>query len=95
MKKEIAEKEKQRSDFYQENKAKYGTTPQLEKERSKLVSEKIRIENATGVTAERNRLQQEKRDAVIRERESRDRYTAERKAKRLANPSKDKDEASL
>jgi len=95
MQKEIAKIEEKRSNFYQENKALYGTTPQLEKQRDKLVSEKIRIENATGVTAERDRVLQEKRDAVIKERESRDRYNTERKAKRLANPSRDKDEVSL
>ena len=95
MQKEIAKIEEKRSDFYQENKVLYGTTAQLEKQRDKLVNEKIRIENATGVTAERNRVSQEKRDAVIQQRESRERYDAERRAKRLVNPSRDKDEASL
>jgi len=36
-----------------------------------------------------------KREAVIQQRESRDRYNAERKAKRLANPSKGKGEAEI
>jgi len=39
--------------------------------------------------------QQRKRDEVIKQRESRDRYNAERKAKRLENPSKDNDVPSL
>jgi len=95
MQKEIAEQEKKRSDFYKETAQKYGAKPQLEKEKDRLLDEKLRIENATGITAAREAEQQRKRDAVIQQRESRDRYYAERKARRLENPSKGKDELKL
>jgi len=63
-------------------------------EQSKLLNEKTRIENATGVTAAREAEQQRKRDEVIQQHQDRDRYNAERKAKRLENPSKRKNELS-
>ena len=94
MNKEIAEQEKKRSDFYKETKKKYGTESQLKSEKSKLLAEKTRIENATGVTAACEAEQQRKRDAVIQRNQDRDRYNAERKAKRLENPSRDKNEPS-
>jgi len=59
-----------------------------------LLAEKTRIENATGVTAAREAEEQRKRDAVIQRHRDRDRYNAERKAKRLENPSKGKNEYS-
>jgi hypothetical protein len=95
MNKEIAEQEKKRSDFYNETTKNYGTRPELEKEQSKLLAEKRLIENSTGITAMREAGQQRKRDEVIRQRESRDRYNAERKAKRLTNPCANRDEQSL
>ena len=74
---------------------KYGTTWQLESEKSKLLKEKTQIENATGVTAAREAEQQRKRDAVIQQQQDRDRYYAERKAKRLENPNRGKNSPSL
>ena len=74
---------------------KYGTRPQLEKEKSRPLAEKERIENATGVTAAREREAQQKRIEAAQERQERDRYNAERQAKRLTNPSKGKNEPSL
>jgi len=90
MQKEIAEQEKKRSDFYKETKAKYGTKSQLKNEQPKLLAEKTRIENATGITAACEAEQQRKRDEVIQRHQDRDRYNAERKIKRLKNPSKRK-----
>ena len=57
--------------------------------------EKLRIENATGVTAAREAEQQRKRDEVIQRHQDRDRYNAERKARRLENPSNDKNAQSI
>jgi len=95
MLKEIAAEEQKRNDFYKETVKKYGYAPQLESDKAKLLAEKVRIENATGVTAAREADKQAKRDVVITQRESRDRYNAERKAKRLENPNRGKDEQSL
>jgi len=95
MNKEIAEQEKKRSDFQKETTKNYGTRPQLEKAKDNLLAEKRQIENSTGITAIREAEQQCKRDEVIRQRESRDRYNAERKAKRLENSSKGKNEAEI
>ena len=95
MNKEIAEQEKKRSDFQKETTKNYGTRPQLERAKDNLLAEKRRIENATGITAMREAEQQRKRDEVIRQRESRDRYNAERKSKRLTNPNRGKDEAEI
>jgi len=92
MNKEIANLENKRSDYQKDTKKKYGTTWQLESEKSKLLKEKTQIENATGVTAAREAEQQRKRDAVIQQQQGRDRYNAERKAKRLENPSVCKDD---
>jgi len=83
MNKEIALQEKKRSDYQKDTTKKYGTTWQLESDKSKLLKEKTQIENATGVTAAREAEQQRKRDAVIQQQQDRDRYNAERKAKRL------------
>ena len=95
MNKEIARQEKLRSDFHEKTVKEYGTESQLKLQKDKLLTEKLRIENSTGVTAAREAEQQRKRDAVIQQRESRDRYNAERKAKRLENPNKGKDELKL
>jgi len=94
MQKEIAEQEKKRSDFYKETKVKYGTESQLKSEQSKLLAEKTRIENATGITAAREAEQQRRRNEVVQRHQERDRYNAERKVKRLENPSKGKNELS-
>ena len=95
MNKEIANQERKRSDYQKDTTKKYGTTWQLESEKSKLLKEKTQIENATGVTAAREAEQQRKRDAVIQQQQDRDRYNAERRAKRLENPSRDKNSPSL
>ena len=95
MLKEIANQEQKR-DAYQANAEKqYGTKSQLNKQLSKLLTEKKQIEDATGVTAAREQEQQRKRDEVIQQQRERDRYNAEQKAKRLANPFKNKNEPSL
>ncbi|MCL2427056.1 MAG: hypothetical protein FWD05_12070 [Oscillospiraceae bacterium] len=60
-----------------------------------MLKEKTQIENATGVTAARELEQQRKRDAVIQQQQDRDRYNAERRAKRLENPSKNKSDLSF
>ena len=95
MQKEIAKTEQQRDSYQDETTKKYGTRPQLEKQKSKLLAEKERIENATGVTAAKEREEQQKRNEAIQQRQERDRYNAKRQAKRLANPNKDKNEPSL
>ena len=95
MNKEIARQEKLRSDFHEKTVKEYGTESQLKSEKSKLLAEKTRIENATGVTAAREAEQQRKRDEVIQRHQDRDRYNAERKAKRLENPSVNKSESIL
>ena len=64
-------------------------------QKDKLLAEKFRIENTTGITAAREAEQQRKRDEVIQRHQCRDRYNAERKVKRLENPNLKKDEASL
>jgi len=95
MNKEIAEQEKKRSDFQKETTKNYGTRPQLEKAKDNLLAEKRQIENATGITAMREREQKQKRDEVIKQRQNRERYNAERKAKRLENPNRGKNEAEI
>ena len=95
MNKEIAELEQKRMEYYKDTEKQYGTRPQLEKEKDRLLTEKLRIENATGITAAREAEQQRKRDAVIQQRQDRDRYNAERKAKRLENSSRDKNAPNL
>jgi len=94
MNKEIAHQEKLRSDFHKETVEKYGTESQLKSQKDKLLAEKTRIENATGVTAAREAEQERKRDEVIQRHQERERYNAERKAKRLENPDRGKDELS-
>ena len=81
MQKEIATKEQQRLDYQKDTERKYGTRTQLEKEKDKLLTEKLRIENATGVTAAREHEQQQKRDAVIQQRESHIRFSRRLKCK--------------
>ena len=88
MQKEISTQEQKRNSYQKDTTKKYGTKTQLESEKSKLLKEKIKIENATGITAAREFEQQQKRNDVIRQQQDRDRYNAERKAKRLENPSK-------
>ena len=95
MQKEISTQVQKRNAYQKDSEKKYGNKYQLEKEKSKLLIEKTQIENATGVTAARELEQQRKRDEVIRQHQERDRYNAERKAKRLENPSKGKNEPSL
>ena len=95
MNKDIATQEKKRSDYEKDTTKKYGTAWQLESEKSKLLKEKTQIENATGITATREAEKQRKRDAVIQRQQDRDRYNAERKAKRLENPSINKNAPSL
>ena len=90
MQKEIAATEQKRNSYQAETTKKYGTRPQLEKQKSKLFIEKKQIEDATGVTADREREQQRKRNEVIQQQQERDRRNAERKAKRLPNPHKGK-----
>ena len=92
---EISAEEQKRNSYEADIAKKYGTKPQLEKQKSKLLAEKKQIENATGVTAAKEREAQQKRDEVIRQQQERDRQNAERKAKRLANSSKNKNEPSL
>ena len=89
--------EQKRNSYQDDTIKKYGTKPQLDKEKSKLLIEKKRIEDSTGVTAARERDAQQKRDEVMRERQERDRQNAERQAKRLANPnlSKGRNDVSL
>jgi peptidoglycan hydrolase CwlO-like protein len=94
MQKEMAEQEKKRNDFYKEAKEKYGTESQLKNEQSKLLAEKTRIENATGVTAAREAEQERKRETVRQQHQSRDRYNAERRVKRLENPNVNKNAPS-
>jgi len=65
--------------YYKDTEKQYGTRTQLESKKGDLLTEKLRIENATGVTAAREAEQQRKRDAVIQQRQDRDRYNAERK----------------
>jgi len=95
MQKEISTQEQNRNAYQKDTTKKYGTKTQLESEKSKLLKEKTQIENATGVTAAREAEQQRKRDDVVRRQQDRDYYNAERKAKRLENPSKNKNEPSL
>jgi len=95
MQKEISSQVQKRNAYQKDSEKKYGNKYQLEKEKSKLLIEKTQIENATGVTAARELEQQRKRDEVIRQHQERDRYNAERKAKRLGNPSKRRNEPSL
>jgi len=95
MLKEITTEEQRRNSYEADTTKKYGTKSKLEKEKSKLLTEKKQIENATGVTAAKEREEQRKRNEVIRLQQERDRYNAERKAQRLANPSKSKNEPSL
>ena len=95
MQKEISTEEQRRDSYEAETTKKYGTKPKLEKEKSKLLAEKKQIEDATGVTAAKERAIQQKRNEVIQRQQDRDRQNAERKAKRLANPSKGKNEPSL
>jgi len=95
MQKEISTQVQKRNAYQKDSEKKYGNKYQLEKEKSKLLIEKTQIENATGVTAARELEQQRKRDEVIRQHQERDRYNAERKAKRLENPNKGKNEPSL
>jgi len=95
MQKEISAQVQKRNAYQKDSEKKYGIEYQLEKEKSKLLIEKTQIENTTGVTAARELEQQRKRDEVIRQHQERDRYNAERKAKRLENPSKGKNEPSL
>ena len=95
MLKEIALEEQRRDSYEAETTKKYGTKPKLDKEKSKLLAEKKQIEDATGVTAAREREEQRKRNEVVRQQQERDRYNAERKAKRLANPSKGKNAHEL
>ena len=90
MLKEITTEEQTRDSYEDETTEKYGTKPKLEKEKSKLLAEKERIENATGVTATRERGEQRKRNEVIQQRQERDRQSAEKKAKRLSNPNPSK-----
>ena len=84
--KEIAAQIQKRDSYEDETIEKYGTKPKLEKEKSKLLAEKKQIEDATGVTAAKQRDAQQKRNEVIQRQQDRDRQNAERKAKRLANP---------
>ena len=90
MQKEISTEEQRRDSYEAEAIQKYGTKPQLEKQKSKLLAEKKQIEDSTGVTAAREREQQRKRNEVIQQQQERDRRNAERKAERLANPNKSK-----
>jgi hypothetical protein len=90
MLKEIATKEQQRNDYQKNAEKKYGTEYQLENEKDSLLMEKRRIEDATGITAARELEQKRKRDVAIRQRQERDRYNAERRAKELENPNRDK-----
>ena len=86
MLKEITTEEQRRDSYEADTTKKYGTKPKLEKEKSKLLAEKKQIEDATGVTAAKERDVQQKRNEVIQRQQDRDRQNAERKAKRLANP---------
>ena len=97
MQKEISTEEQRRDSYEAETIKKYGTKPKLKKEKSKLLAEKKRIEDATGVTAAREREEERKRNEVIRQQQERDRRNAERRAERLANPNqvKGKNEQSL
>ena len=67
----------------------------FEDKKSKLLAEKRHIENATGITAQRERELQQKRDEVIRQQQERNRYNTKHKAQQFENPSKKKDEPSL
>ena len=84
-----------RNSYEAETTKKYGTKPKLKNEKSKLLAEKKRIEDSAGVTAAREREQQQKRNEVIQQRQKRDHYNAERKAKRLENPIKNNHEHDL
>ena len=95
MLKEIANQEQKRMDYQKNAEKQYGARPQLNKELSKLYTEKKQIENSTGITAARELEQQQRRDEVIRQQQERDRRNAESKAKRLANTNKSKDYPSL
>ena len=67
MQKEIANTEQQCDSYQAETTKKYGTRPQLEKQKSKLLSEKERIENATGITAVREHEEQRKRNEAMQQ----------------------------
>ena len=95
MLKEISFEEQRRDSYEADTIKKYGTKPKLEKQKSKLLTEKKQIENSTGVTAAREREEQRKWNEALQRQQERDRYNAERRAERLANPSKRKNEPSL
>ena len=85
MQKEMIAEEQKRDSYEAEAMKKYGTKPKLEKEKSKLLAKKKQIEDATGVTAAREREQQRKRNEVIQRQQESNCQNAERKVKRLAN----------
>ena len=95
MQKEIDIQEQKCMDYQKDAEKQYGTRPQLNKELSKLLTEKRQIEDATGVTAAREYERQQKRKDATQQRQERDRQNAERKAKRLGNPSRNSHEPSL
>ena len=93
MQKEIATTEQQRKSYVADTAKKYGNRTELVYKKSKLLAEKKQIEDSTGVTAAREREEQRKRNEVIGRQQERDRRNAESQAKRLANPSKGKNES--
>ena len=95
MQKEIKAEEQKRDSYEAKTTKKYGSKPKLKDEKYKLLAEKKRIEDSTGVTAACEREQRQKRNEVIQQRQERDRYNADRQAKRFENPSKGKNEPSL
>jgi hypothetical protein len=80
--------EQKRNSYKTDATKKYGTKPQLEKQKSVLLKEKKQIEDATGVTAARELEQQKKRDEVIRQHQERDRYKPEFDGKNMETASK-------
>ena len=95
MLKEISTEEQRRDSYKSEIRKKCGTKPKLEKEKSKLLAEKKQIEDATGITAAREHEEQQKWSEALQRKQERERYNAEMQAKRLANPSKNKNDISL
>ena len=95
LKKEIANQEQQRSEYETNAQQQYGHKSSLEDRKSQLLVEKNHIENATGITAQREYEQQQKRDDITRQQRERSRHNAERRAKQLEKPIKKRDEPSL